>query len=40
MNTFVFIGLLMLAEVYVVWTAYSLGQAAGWIQGWEDRRSE
>jgi hypothetical protein len=38
MNTFVFVGLLMLAEVFVLWIAYSFGQAAGWIEGWEARR--
>jgi len=40
MNTIVFVGLLMLAELFVVWIAYSVGQAAGWIQGWEERRPE
>jgi hypothetical protein len=38
MNTFVFVGLLMMAEVFVVLIAYSLGHAAGWLEGWEDRR--
>jgi hypothetical protein len=38
MNTVAFVGLLMLAEVYVVWIAYSLGYASGWLEGMESRR--
>jgi hypothetical protein len=37
MNTFVFVGLLMLAEVFVVWIAYALGHAAGWLEGMDKR---
>jgi len=40
MNTPVFVGLLALAEVYVVWISYSLGHATGWLEGMEIRRTK
>jgi hypothetical protein len=37
MNTLVFAWLLILAQAYVVWIAYSLGHANGWLEGMETR---
>jgi hypothetical protein len=39
MNTLVFVFFMMIAEVAIVLIAYSLGHAAGWLEGWEDRRA-
>lgn len=38
MNTFVFVGLVMLAEAWIVWMAYTVGHHSGWLDGWEERR--
>jgi len=39
-GTLAFVGLMMLAEVVIVWLAYYAGHTAGWFDGWEDRRPE
>lgn len=38
MNTLVFIGLLIMAEVWIVWLAYSMGHSAGWCEGMDTRK--
>jgi hypothetical protein len=40
MNTLVFAGLIILAQAYVVWIAYSLGHSTGWLEGVEMRRTK
>ena len=37
MNTLTFVTVAVIAEVAVVWVAYSLGVQNGWLKGWEDR---
>jgi hypothetical protein len=38
MNTFVFIGIILVAEIIVLWMAYELGFSNGWINGLDRRR--
>ena len=40
MNTVMFIALVAVAELAVVWLAYSLGRDAGWLAGWEDGKTD
>ena len=36
-NTLTFVGLVMLAEVVIVWLAYHMGFQNGWLNGWDQR---
>ena len=38
MNTIVFIGIILVAEIIVLWMAYELGFSNGWIDGLDRRR--
>jgi hypothetical protein len=38
MNTFVFIGIILVAEIIVLWMAYELGFSNGWVGGLDKRR--
>jgi hypothetical protein len=35
MNTIVFIGIVLIAEIAVLWMAYEFGFSTGWINGRE-----
>ncbi len=37
MNTFIFVSLVLIAEVVIVWLAYCMGHDTGWLDGWEQR---
>jgi hypothetical protein len=39
MNTLVFIGIILVAEIIVLWMAYELGFSNGWLEGTEGRGS-
>lgn len=36
-NTLTFVGLVLLAEVWLVWLAYCVGHSAGWCEGMDTR---
>lgn len=36
-NTLTFVGVVMLAEVAIVWLAYCMGFQNGWLNGWDQR---
>lgn len=40
MNTITFIAVVAVAELAVVWLAYSLGREAGWLDGWYQGRGK
>jgi hypothetical protein len=37
-NCITFVALVAIAELAVVWLAYSMGHQSGWLAGWEERR--
>jgi hypothetical protein len=38
MNTLVFVGIILVAEIIVLWMAYQFGFSNGWIDGLDKRR--
>ena len=40
MNSITFFALGAVAQIAVVWLAYSMGHESGWLDGWEQRREK
>jgi hypothetical protein len=39
MNSLVFISLVAIGEIVVVWLAYRVGFDNGWLNGWDESRT-